>query len=109
TTGVNRISYWKNGRVITFDLDPAEFGLPRATIADYVGGTPAENAAITRAILSGEDTGPCRDVVLLNAAAALSLKRGHIAAGLAEARESIDSGKALATLEAWIDKTNSYK
>ena len=108
TTGVNRISYLKNGRVTTFNLDPAELGLPRAILADFVGGTPEENAAITRAILSGAEGGPLRDIVLLNAAAALSLECGDIGAGLAEARESIDSGAALRTLDAWIEKTNSF-
>ena len=108
TTGINRVSYLKEGSVTTFDLDPEILGLPRATIDDYVGGTPEENAAITRAILSGEETGPCRDVVLLNAAAALSIDCNDLSAGLAEARESIDSGKALAALDAWIAKTNSF-
>ena len=108
TSGINRISHLKNGKVTTFDLDPEILGLPRATIADYVGGTPQENGAITRAILSGAETGPCRDVVLLNAAAALSINGNDIAAGLAAAQASIDSGKALATLDAWIEKTNSF-
>jgi anthranilate phosphoribosyltransferase len=108
-TGVNRVSHLKNGAVTTFDLDPETLGLPRATIDDLVGGTPEENARITRAILSGEETGPCRDIVLLNAAAALSVEHNDLAAGLAAAREAIDSGKALATLAAWVEKTNSYK
>jgi anthranilate phosphoribosyltransferase len=108
-TGVNRVSHLKNGAVTTFDLDPETLGLPRATIDDLVGGTPEENARVTHAILSGEDTGPCRDIVLLNAAAALSVEHNDLAAGLAAAREAIDSGKALAMLETWVEKTNSYK
>ncbi|MFO7684091.1 MAG: anthranilate phosphoribosyltransferase, partial [Chloroflexota bacterium] len=109
TTGVNRVSYLKNGRVTSFDLDPESLGLPRAAIDDFVGGTPEENAAVTRAILSGAETGPCRDIVLLNAAAALSIDHNDLAAGLAQAREAIDSGKALAALEAWLEKTNYYQ
>ena len=52
-------------------IAPEDFGLTRCTKADLVGGTPAENAAITRAILSGEERGPKRTAVLLNAGAAL--------------------------------------
>ena len=78
------------------------------SIDDFLGGTPEENAVITYAILSGEETGPCRDIVLLNAAAALSIDHNDMAAGLAAAREAIDSGKAVAALNAWIAKTNSF-
>jgi anthranilate phosphoribosyltransferase len=108
TTGINRVSHLKNGKVTTFDLDPEILGLPRATIDDFLGGTPEENAVITRAILSGEERGSCRDIVLLNAAAALSIDHNDMAGGLAAAREAIDSGKALAALNAWIAKTNSF-
>ncbi len=106
TTGVSRLSHWQNGRVTTRDFDPLELGLPRATIDDFAGGTPEENAEITHDILSGKDQGPRRDIVLLNAAAALSVDCNDWAAGLAEARESIDSGAALNTLNRWIEKTN---
>ena len=106
TTGVNRLSHWHNGSVTTRDFDPLELNLPRATIDDFVGGTPEENAQITHDILSGKDKGPRRDIVLLNAAAALSVDCNDWPAGLAEARESIDSGAALDTLNRWIEKTN---
>jgi anthranilate phosphoribosyltransferase len=107
TTGVNRVSDMRGGRVATYELDPADMGLARSSLRDLLGGTPEENARITRDILSGNDKGPRRDVVLLNAAAALSIDSNDWEAGLAEARESIASGAALRTLEAWIDKTNS--
>ena len=107
-TGVNRISHLHNGAVKTFDFDPAAFGLPRATIADLRGGDAAENAAITRGILSGEIHGPKRDAVLLNAAAALSTECGDWDAGLQEARASIDSGAALRVLDAFVAKTQSF-
>jgi anthranilate phosphoribosyltransferase len=83
-------------------------GLKQASLDDLIGGTPEENAQITRDILSGQDQGPRRDIVLLNAAAALALSCNDLAAGLEEARESIDNGHALRTLEAWIEKTNSF-
>lgn len=109
TTGINRVSrLYEDGRVETYELDAAELGLARATVDDFVGGTPEENAQITRDILSGKDHGPRRDIVLLNAAATLSVQCGNLQAGLAEARESIDSGAALRTLEAWVKKTNSF-
>jgi anthranilate phosphoribosyltransferase len=103
---VNRLSHWHNGRVTTRELDPLDLDLPRATLDNFVGGEPEENAQITHDILSGKDKGPRCDIVLLNAAAALSMARNDWAAGLAEARESIDSGAALNTLERWIYKTN---
>ncbi len=107
-TGVNRVSHWHQGTVKTFDLDPTELGLPLATIAELRGGDPAENAVITRGILSGEIRGPKRDAVLLNAAAGLSTECGDWAAGLQEARESIDSGAALRILDAFVTKTQSF-
>ena len=88
------------------DLDPLELDLPRATLDDFIGGTPEENAQITHDILSGKDKGPRRDIVLLNAAAALCVDNNGWAAGLAAAQESINSGAALETLNRWIEKTN---
>jgi anthranilate phosphoribosyltransferase len=108
TTGINRVSHWHEGGVTTSELDPLDLGLPRATLADFAGGVPEENAQITHDILSGKEQGPRRDIVLLNAAAALSVECNDWAAGLAEAREAIDSGAALHILNAWIEKTNSF-
>lgn len=107
-TGANRISHWHNGAVRTFELDPADLGLPRATLADLRGGDATENAAITRGILQGEIQGAQRDAVLLNAAAALSTECGDWVAGLQEARASIDSGAALRALDAFVAKTQSF-
>ncbi|MDJ0755309.1 MAG: anthranilate phosphoribosyltransferase [Ardenticatenaceae bacterium] len=107
-TGVNKISRLKNGEVDTMSLDPVTLGFGRATLADIAGGTPEENAAITRNILNGRDKGPRREIVLLNAAAALSVSGHDLEAGLAKAKESIDSGAALQKLEKWVEKTNSY-
>ncbi len=107
-TGVNRVSHFHQGAVQTFDLDPADFGFQRATLADLKGGDPAENAALTRGILGGEIHGPMRDAVLLNAGVALSTECGDFNAGLAEARASIDSGAALRVLNAFVAKTQSF-
>ncbi len=108
TTGsVNRISHI-NGQVKTFDLDPAELGLQKATRDDLQGGDAKANAKILRAILAGEDTGPRRDVVLLNAAAALSTESGDLEAGLVEAKKSLESGAALAKLDALVEKSQSF-
>jgi anthranilate phosphoribosyltransferase len=109
TTGLNRVSRLeKDGQVSTYDFNPVELGLNRATLTDFTGGTPEENAQITHDILSGKDKGPRRDIVLLNAAAALSIDGDDFPTGLAQARESIDSGAALGVLNAWIGKTNSF-
>jgi len=103
TTGTNRLSHLQEGVVKDFQMDPAELGLPRARLEDLQGGTAEENVAITRAVLSGKE-GPQRDVVLLNAAAALQV--GGRAEGLEEglelAAEAIDSGAALGKVEALV-------
>lgn len=104
-TGANKVSYLCDGRVETFELDPQELGMPPADLSELVGGEPAENAAITRAILGVQDKGPRRDIVLLNAAAVLGVADNDWQRGLAQARESINSGAAAGTLERWISKT----
>lgn len=107
TTGPNRVSQLSNGVVHTFTLDPESLGLPRARLEQLVGGGPEENAAITRAILSGVERGPRRDVVLLNAAAALCTVTGDWAVGLAQARQALDNGVAWQKLVDWIAYTQS--
>ncbi|MCS7039485.1 MAG: anthranilate phosphoribosyltransferase, partial [Caldilineales bacterium] len=102
TTGVNQVAHLLHGRVRTFELDPLDLGLRRCHLADLLGGTAEENAAITRGILSGADRGPRRDVVLLNAAAALAVEDLDWTGALAQAAASLDSGAALAKLEALI-------
>ena len=98
----------KDGWYKTNVITPEDFGLTRCTKEDLVGGTPQENAAITRAILSGEK-GPKRDAVLMNAGAALYIggKAESMADGVKLAAEIIDSGKAMATLEKIITVSNS--
>ena len=106
-TGINQVSYLRNGTVTTTTLDPTDLGLPRASLADLAGGEPGENAKITHDILSGADQGVRRDIVLLNATAVLSLNGDSLADSLVRARHAIDSGAALQTLEAWIGMTNN--
>jgi anthranilate phosphoribosyltransferase len=108
TTGINRVSALRDGAVTAFDFDAAELGLSPAHPDDLLGGAPEENAAITREILGGFERGPRRDIVLLNAAAVLSLESGDWAAGLAAAADSIDSGAALNTLDNWVAMTHSF-
>jgi anthranilate phosphoribosyltransferase len=108
TTAPNRVAWLHDGEVWEGTIDSADFGLPRATIADLVGGTPEENARITRDILAGREQGARRDIVLLNAAAALCITDGAWQAALARARAAIDSGAALARLEAWVARTQSF-
>jgi anthranilate phosphoribosyltransferase len=108
TTGPNQVSYFGVGssgdRVVTETLDPLALGFAPARVEDLRGSDPGENARITRAVLSGKGRGPRRDVVLLNAAAALLV--GGLAAnlreGVARAKESIDSGAALVRLESLV-------
>ena len=100
-TGSTRISDLHEGKVSTYTITPEELGLPRASIADLIGGaTPQESAAQMRAILAGEQ-GAKRDMVLINAGAALMAAgvTADLQAGVAMAAEIIDSGKALAKLE----------
>jgi anthranilate phosphoribosyltransferase len=84
----------------SYVIEPEQFGFRRCKKEDLAGGTPAENAAISRAILSGE-TGPKRDAALLNSAAAIHLAKPDlsIADAILLAKETIDSGKALRQLE----------
>ena len=102
TAGKNVVSHLKVGKVRTYELDPQSLGLRRAHKEDFLGGNPAENAKILRDIISGKDTSSRRDVVLLNAAAALAAESGDLDAGLAEAERSIDSQSALSKLDTLI-------
>jgi len=102
TGGINRVSHLRNGRVITYDLDPVGLGLRRARLDDLRGGDPAENARMLRALLVGEDRSPRRDVVLFNAAAALAVDHGDLIEGLREAERALESGAAQGKLDALI-------
>ena len=100
TTGYTKVSECRDGAVHTFYVHPADFGLAKAAPADLTGGDAAVNAAIVRRVLDGQP-GPTRDVVLLNAGAALFIagRAGSVASGIRLANEALDSGAAALTLE----------
>jgi anthranilate phosphoribosyltransferase len=108
TTAPSVVHEVDGGRVAVRSLDPSELGLARAAPDDLLGGNAAANAEIARSLLAGE-TGPHRDVVRLNAAAALlvSGKVSSMEDGLVEAASSIDSGAAARTLERWVQVSST--
>jgi anthranilate phosphoribosyltransferase len=100
-TGTTRVAEAREGAVRSYEVEPEEFGMARATLQEISGGDARENAAIIRAVLDGEKS-PRRDVVLINAAAALVAagRADRIADAITLAAESIDSGAAAGKLEA---------
>jgi anthranilate phosphoribosyltransferase len=109
TTGPNRVSHLKDGTVETYDLQPADLGLPPSSVQDLRGGTPDESAVMMRELLSNKLNGARRDAVLLNAAAALAAETGDFKSGLEEATASLDSGRALASLEALVEFSQGFQ
>jgi anthranilate phosphoribosyltransferase len=99
-TGRTRVAEARDGTVRTYEVDPEEFGMKRASLADISGGDAAENAAIIREVLNGKKS-PRRDVVVLNSAAALVAagRVDHLADGIPLAENSIDSGAAAEKLQ----------
>jgi anthranilate phosphoribosyltransferase len=97
----------KDGIFTSYEIKPEDFGFKRCSKEDLVGGTPEENAQITREILDGK-RGPKRDAVLMNSGAAIYMagKADSIAAGIEMAKEIIDSGKAKEQLEKFIELSN---
>jgi anthranilate phosphoribosyltransferase len=93
----------RDGSFKSYTLEPEQFGFNLCKKEDLLGGTPAENAKITRGILSGKK-GPQRDAVLLNSAAAIHIARQEVSIkdAIALAAETIDSGKAQEQLERFI-------
>lgn len=106
-TSETKISEIKDGKVLTYSIAPEQFGLPRATLSEIQGGPAEENAKILLAILTGEK-GAKRDIVLLNAAAAIYVggKAESLEQGLFMAEKSIDSGAAMKVLEKFRTYTN---
>ncbi len=102
-----RICEIRDGWYKTFIITPEDFGFERCEKEELRGGTPEENAAFTRAVLGGEK-GPKRTAVLLNAGAALYIggKAESMQEGIRLAAELIDSGKALQTLERFVECSN---
>jgi anthranilate phosphoribosyltransferase len=125
TTGPSTVWVVSGGAVAATELDPLPLGLPRATIGDLRGGDAAHNASVVRAVLAGQP-GPVRDIVLLNAAAAIAASEGlgfaspadgsqagvaeglskAIAAGIGRAAAAIDSGAARDLLARWSEASH---
>jgi anthranilate phosphoribosyltransferase len=130
TTGPSTVWIAADGAVTETSFDPASLGLPRATLDDLRGGNPAHNAAVARAVLAGQ-AGPVRDIVLLNAAAAIAAAEGlgavaaartadpaataaatsealakTLSEGLARTAAAIDSGAASELLARWVDTSS---
>jgi anthranilate phosphoribosyltransferase len=103
-TGESRVSEVREGLVRTFAVRPEDFGLPRASIVDLRGGDREQNAQIIRGLLEGEP-GPRRDIVLMNAAAALVAggRTRDLKEGVALAGQAIDCGAARGKLQALIE------
>jgi len=102
-----RLSELRDGIIRTYDITPEQFNIEPAGPEELTGGDPQTNAEITKAILKGEK-GPRRDVVLLNAAAALMAagKAGDFKAGIHLAKNSIDTGAARSRMQALVRFTN---
>jgi anthranilate phosphoribosyltransferase len=107
-TGPTRIAEVRNGMVRSYEVTPEEFGIQRSPMESLTGGDASENAAIIRRILDGEESAK-RDVVLLNAAAALVAagRAGGIGEALPMAEQSIDSGAAAEKLEKLVEFTKA--
>jgi anthranilate phosphoribosyltransferase len=112
-TGTSQVWWVRDGKVTQQTFDPRDIGIALAPVEALRGGSPAHNADIARRVLAGE-TGPVRDAVLLNSAAALvALAPGNgtleeqLAAGVERAARSLDSGAAAATLARWAAASNA--
>ena len=98
----------RDGKFTSYEITPEQFGYERCEKGALTGGTPAENAEITKAILKGEEKGPKRQAVCLNAGAALYIagKAASIEEGVKLAESLIDSGAAPKKLEEFVEETN---
>ncbi len=106
TTTTTRAARWYQGRLESLRIDPEALGVPRARSEALLGGDAAHNARLVRQVLEGE-SGPRRDIVALNAAAAIWVGglADDLAGGLERARGSLDSGAARAKLEALVEES----
>lgn len=106
-TGPTSIHQIEDGSISVWQLDPGEYGLRVTAAEELRGGDPATNAAIARRVLGG-DSGPLRDIVVLNAAAGLWVGGAvdSIADGIVAAAAAIDDGRAAATLERVVEVSN---
>jgi anthranilate phosphoribosyltransferase len=108
TTGETQVAEWRDGQVRLFRITPEAVGLPRASLADLTGGSPAENAGALRELLAGAE-GPYRDIVLLNAAAAFLVadRVETLREGVELAAAVLDDGRAKAALDRLVEITRA--
>ena len=104
-----KVAEYQNGHVKTYEIKPTDFGMKLASLEELKGGSPEDNAKIVIDILEGKEKGAKRDIVLLNAGAAIYAagKADSIKEGIEIAKKSIDSGKALEklnNLKSWTNK-----
>jgi anthranilate phosphoribosyltransferase len=105
-SGVTRVAEVRQGVIHEYTINPGEFGISRSPLSTLAGHSPAVNAMIIRRILSGNQ-GPARDVVVMNAGAAIYLgaKAGDLAEGISLAEKAIDTGRASEKLEDLVKAT----
>lgn len=108
--GPTSVCCFKDGQFKMDTITPEAVGLKRGAEGDLLGGTPQENAAITKAILEGKERGAKRDAAVINAAAALFVagKAGSMKDAVKLAEEAIDSGRALAKLQQFVELSNGH-
>ncbi len=110
TTGPNQVSFFDHGSVRSYELQPEDYGFKGTHISDLLGADPETNARILRGVLDGTVDGAKRDVVLLNAGAAIwaAGKAEDLRAGISIARDSIETGAALHKLDALIAASQQF-
>ncbi|MCR5102670.1 MAG: anthranilate phosphoribosyltransferase [Butyrivibrio sp.] len=109
-TGPTYVCEIRDGNLRPYEFNPEEFGFKLCKLEEVLGGTPEDNAQITRDILEGKDVGPKRDVAIINAAVAIYLGKDDttLEEAVELARNSITSGNAMKKLQEFVDTTNSY-
>ena len=108
--GKTRINELKDGKIITYEIQPEDFGMKRCTLEEIKTGTPEENAKTIRGVFSGEITDPRRNAIVLNAAGALKVgsKADSFEEGIALANKLIDSGAAEEKLNQLCEMSSSF-
>src|SRR5512133_419062 len=106
TSSRTRVIEVEEGGTEEWFVEPGQFGVAEASLEEIAGGEPADNAAVVRGVLDGAE-GPARDVVLLNAGAAIYVggQAEDLGAGVERARDTIDSGAALEVLERLVERS----
>ncbi len=109
-TGPTSVCEIREGTLKSYEFNPETLGFKTCKLEEILGGTPEDNANITRDILAGRDKGPKRDVAVINAAVAIYLGKDNttLEEAVKIAQDSIDSGKALEKLNQFVEVTNSY-